>query len=209
MDVEKGLLLTWVAEIFIRRGAHNDLDSKAWLPDLPHLSEVLLHSGNYMWSDECFVEVQLLGMAADYSFAEFMSSLNSPLSRRGSCAAYPITFEECSEDTSGNLSRPSSTRVFMTNALPSDGELDAVGDAGTRVADAMAEHAMDDMALLNLGAGAPDDSSGRSEGLEHSPRSGSTESESCSGPLFGEKTVCCCSESTDSDVTMYSPPRPL
>ena len=209
MDVEKGLLLAWVAGIFIRRGAHSALDLKAWLPDLPHLSEVLLHSGNYMWSDQCFVEVQLLGMAANYSFAEYMSGLNSPLSRRGSCAAYPITFEDCSEDTSDDITRSVSVNASMAKVMSSDGEMAVVSDAGTRVSDDVAEQATEDLALMDLSAGTPNGSSVRSEGLDPSSRSGSTESETCSGPLFEEETPCSCSVSSDSDVTMYSPPRRL
>ena len=94
MDFEKGALMTWVGHLFIRRGNRSADDRKYWLPDLPHLSQVLMDSDMYFLTDECRREIQVLGKAAKYSFAEYLASEDKILRECGVSLANPVLLDE-------------------------------------------------------------------------------------------------------------------
>lgn len=191
MDVGKGVLFSWVGQVFIRRGARGALDSKAKLPDLPHISQLLLDSDQYNWSEDCHREVCLLGMAAKYTLEEYMSSLNSPLSRRGSCAAYPITLED-SEETTLDVPGLCLLNVSTTNGAHLDKVSAGKGEDHISVEDGVEDVAFDEVALMDLDAEASAGSSVKSDGVEGSSHSNSTESQGWSGPSFGDESSSAC-----------------
>ena len=205
--MEKGVLLSWIGHVFIRRGARSPLQPKAWLPDLPSLSQLLLDSGSYGWSEECYLEVLMLGVAADYTFSEYALSLNSPLNRRGSCAAHPIVIGDSPGDTSSKEPRSSMVAVATTDGLNSQEASAGVRNSAVRVADALADLELDEVVLMDVDAVPPGGANSMSTGLEPSTHSCSTESVVWSGPIAVEESSCCCSESSVSDLVVYSPPR--
>ena len=96
MDHDRGLLLAWMALVYIRRGAKQDPMVK--LPDLPHLGLLLSKSSVYDWTEDCRDEVFKLGQASGFPFTRFLSELELPINVRGYCSAAPITVDTTSEE---------------------------------------------------------------------------------------------------------------
>ena len=73
MDFEKGMVLSWMGQVFLRRGLQKEWEEKAKLPDLPRLSRAVADSEVFIWSDQCRQEVVALGVAAGYTFEEYVA----------------------------------------------------------------------------------------------------------------------------------------
>ncbi|KAG0595145.1 hypothetical protein M758_UG143600 [Ceratodon purpureus] len=95
MDFEKRALQTWVGQLFIRQGSRNsDVPKPIWLPDLPHLSQVLLDSDMYFLTEECRKEIRVLGKAANYTFSDYLESEHNHLKPCGNKPTDPILLDE-------------------------------------------------------------------------------------------------------------------
>lgn len=75
MDFKKGMVLSWVGQVFLRRGLQKEWEEKAQLPDLPRLSRAVADSEVFIWSEQCRQEVVALGVAAKYTFEEYVAEL--------------------------------------------------------------------------------------------------------------------------------------
>ncbi|KAG0556635.1 hypothetical protein KC19_11G068500 [Ceratodon purpureus] len=98
MDQDRGLLLAWMALVYIRRGAKHYNDPMVKLPDLPHLSLLLSKSSVYDWTEDCRDEVFKLGEASGFPFTRFLTELELPSNVHGYCSAAPITVDTTSDE---------------------------------------------------------------------------------------------------------------
>lgn len=146
MDIEKGCLLAWMSIVFFNRNAKDKWATKRWLPNVPHLANLVRISNAYEFTEKCYEEVVYLGRASGYTFEEFIGHLQMPGVTRGFCAANPINLDDPSDEsfedtsilslTSYSGSGPSSDRrslqVEVSSSDASDGATTEVeGSAGS------------------------------------------------------------------------------
>lgn len=83
MDFEKGTVLAWVGQVFLRRGVQGEWEEKPSLPDLPCLGRALADSGVFIWTEKIRQEVMALGAAAKYSFEDYVNEQYGAEARLG------------------------------------------------------------------------------------------------------------------------------
>ena len=108
MDIEKGCLLAWMSVVFFNRNSEDKWTNKRWLPNVPHLAELVRLSNAYTFTDHCYQEVVYLGRVSGYTYGEFLRQLNVPGMSRGFSAANPIDLDDPS-DASSDLSATNNT----------------------------------------------------------------------------------------------------
>ncbi|KAG0574403.1 hypothetical protein KC19_VG260100 [Ceratodon purpureus] len=117
MDLEKEALFSWIALVFMRCGSRPAGEPKLWLPDLPHLSHILLDSDGYVLSDACLEEILLLGVSANFIFADYLENHHILLPGSGSSVANPIVLDDYTDTASICESRPTALRMPRSQSL--------------------------------------------------------------------------------------------
>ena len=94
---------------------------------------MLQNSNTFSWSEKCYNEVQELGIAAGFTFEEFVKKLGTPLSVRGSCSTYPVLVEDSTPEPSSDTHMSSAWGPASTNSTdPADPmDMDVVSSGGS------------------------------------------------------------------------------
>ncbi|KAG0573289.1 hypothetical protein KC19_VG165500 [Ceratodon purpureus] len=97
--------------------------TKLWLPNVPHLANLVRISNAYPFKEKCYQEVIYLGRASGYTYEDFLRQLQMPGVTRGFCAAIPINLDEPSDGSSEDTSDLSLTSFTSSNPSSDPGSL--------------------------------------------------------------------------------------
>ena len=206
MDSEKGALLSWLGEVFLRRASRDVLTPKPWLPDLPSLSQILLDSDMYILTPQCRREIRMLGVAANLSFAEYTASHHSPLVQRGGSAAYPILLDDYTDATSVSDHLPTAEEDSVSTPQSNHSALvGSASEVSPDGADESLDSALERLIIEDMLHTGPAESQANS-GSSDSELSVLTSkfAETSINPSLVAKTV---EGNSDSEMHMHSPPR--
>ncbi|KAG0572533.1 hypothetical protein KC19_VG103200 [Ceratodon purpureus] len=152
----RGPLLSWIAMVFMRRGARDAGDPKPWLPDLPHLSSILLSSDTFVLADMCREEMRVLGVAANYTFLEYLENEHTPLRKCRSSVLdlIPVHHQVDSSSICASLATSSTAPASQSSRFT-----EAMACLNASVAEALEELALEDVILADLNGEISDDGS--------------------------------------------------
>ena len=109
--------MAWMSVIFFNRNAKDRWAKKRWLPNVPHLANLVRISNAFPFTEKCYEEVVYLGRVSGYTFDKFLRELNVPGETRGFCAANPINIEDPSDGSSNDKSDFSATNYTSSDPV--------------------------------------------------------------------------------------------